>query len=357
MPRHLLTVFLLNRFCTKMSNLTPVQAAQIVALSEDGRSQRYIAQVMNINQSSVSRILRRFRETGVYHRRPVPGRPRCTIPADDRFLRLQALRERHITARKLRNDLSRVRNVQISINSVRNRLREVGIRARMPVTAPLLTRAHRVARLRFARQHVNWNVNDWANILFTDESRFSIFGSDRRIPVYRREGERFAQCNIRSARNFGGGSIMVWGGICLEGHTELAVFRRGSLTADRYIRDVLEEHVIPFAPVIGINFVLMHDNARPHAARITTDYLREVGIQALAWPAVSPDLNPIEHVWEYLERRIRSRNIAPDSLDDLEHALLEEWETLDMEFVRNLIRSLPQRMRAVIRARGGNTRY
>lgn len=64
---------------------------------------------------------------------------------------------------------------------------------------------------------------------------------------------------------------MIWSGICFEAHTVLIVFRHGSLTVGRYIRKVLEENVVTFVPVIGVNFVLMYDNARPHFVRITAD--------------------------------------------------------------------------------------
>lgn len=101
-----------------------------------------------------------------------------------RYLRLQILRTRNDIARQLQNVLSRGRNIRVC---VRNRLRDFGSRSRMQATALLLTRAHRVTRL---------------------------------------------------ARNDGGGSIMIWEGICFEGDIELTVFHRRSLTADRYMRKI-----------------------------------------------------------------------------------------------------------------------
>jgi len=80
----------------------------------------------------------------------------------------------------------------------------------------------------------------------------------------------------------------------------------GALNAGGYIRDVLQEHVEPFATHIGENFLLMHDSARPHKARCVSDFLNAVGIRTMAWPACSPDINPIEHVWDMLSRRLRS---------------------------------------------------
>lgn len=338
-------------------NLSRDQVIRIVSLVEDGRSQRYVANVVGVNQSTVSRAMTRYTETGEYERRPVQGRPRATTPADNRFVTLQALRRRHVTARQLQHDLAVTRNTHVCSETVRSILRGVGIRARVSATAPRLTRQHRVARLAFAREHMHWTVEDWANVLFTDESRFCQYASDRRIPVYRRDGERYSQCNIRPSRNFGGGSIMVWGGISFWGRTELVVLERGTVTADRYIRDILAEHVVPYAPFVGDEFVLMHDNARPHVARIVTDYLQEVNIPVLDWPACSPDLNPIEHIWDYLYRKVRSRDVTPANLQELQEALIEEWNNMEQNYIQDIIRSMPRRCLAAIRARGGNTPY
>lgn len=85
---------------------------------------------------------------------------------------------------------------------------------------------------------------------------------------------------------------MVWGGISLTGRTELVIVN-GTLTAERYILEVLDQHVVSYAPYIGRGFLLMQDNARPHIARVVRNYLEEVEIDTMAWPARSLDLNPI----------------------------------------------------------------
>lgn len=150
---------------------------------------------------------------------------------------------------------------------------------------------------------------------------------------------------------------MVWAGISSEARTDLVLVDGGSMTGARYITTILDEHVAPFAPFVGPNFIFMDDNARPHRARIVNEYLEEVGIVRMNWPSSSPDLNPIEHLWDTLGRRIRSRVPRANNLAELSVVLQAIWDELDQLDVQHLISSMPRRMQAVIRARGGNTNY
>lgn len=173
--------------------------------------------------------------------------------------------------------------------------------------------------------------------------------------------ERYAQCCISERVAYGGGSVMFWGGISYDARTELVFVpgggRGGGLNAARYITEILEDHVVPYAGIFDEGFMLMQDNTPCHTARVTAAYLREVGIDTMVWPAMSPDLHPIEHMWDRLKRNVRARNPAPATVDELKIALTEEWEALPQNYIRKLIKSMKNRLLCVIRARGGNTRY
>jgi hypothetical protein len=102
------------------------------------------------------------------------------------------------------------------------------------------------------------------------------------------------------------------------------------------------------------NGIFQQDNARPHTANITRTYLQQAQLQMLPWPARSPDLSPIEHLWDMMGQRLRLLPRAPHNLDELRHQLQVKWNDIPQE---NLIESMPRRVNACIAVNGDVTHY
>lgn len=176
--------------------LTDRQRWQVVTRLDVGQRQIDIAARFGVSQSVVSRLYDRYRQTGEVAERPGRGRTRVTSARNDRYFVNQTLRSRTLSALKLRQQLRNMRNVNVSVQTVRNRLNDSNLNARRPLKARPLTPRHRRAREQWARTHFRWNRQQWSTVLFTDESLFHLSRADGRIRVWRRTKERYAQCNI-----------------------------------------------------------------------------------------------------------------------------------------------------------------
>ena len=147
---------------------------------------------------------------------------------------------------------------------------------------------------------------------------------------------------------------MVWGGIA-HGIKSQLIIDAGNMTAVRYRDEILRPATVPL--VQQRNLILQQDNARPHVARVCQDFLANNNIAPLTWPPYSPDLTPVEHMWDELDRRVRKRRNPPATLAQLRNALIDEWNNIPMRTVNALVNSIQRRIRAATAARGGHTQY
>mgnify|MGYP001546042603 CR=1 FL=1 len=168
-----------------MRKLTEIQRAKATGLADSGWSNTRIAQHMGVCKRTIARNNSRVRETGGYKDRPRSGRPRATTPREDRRVTSIALRTRFTTVKKITTSVNnaRVGNQRVSQATVRRRLHAAGIRGRKPAKRIILRDHHKRARLAWATTHSRWTLSQWTNVLFTDESRFSLYHSHGRIHV------------------------------------------------------------------------------------------------------------------------------------------------------------------------------
>ncbi|GFX16792.1 transposable element Tc1 transposase [Trichonephila clavipes] len=225
------------------------------------------------------------------------GRPRGTTPADDRYIVLQARRNRCRTAGEIARHTTQATGRPISRFTVARRLHGGGLFAQRPVRCVPLTPAHRRRHSLWCRKHRNWRDNEWGRVLFTDESRFSLSSDSHRILIWRERGSRNHPSNIIERDRYGGRSVLVWGGIMLD--TDLHIFDAGSVNGTRYCNEILLPYVRLFRGAMGLQFLFMDDNAPCHRTVAAEQLLESEDIERMDWPARSPDLNPIEQVWDF----------------------------------------------------------
>ena len=147
---------------------------------------------------------------------------------------------------------------------------------------------------------------------------------------------------------------MVWGGIT-DGHSTRLHFIDGKLNSARYRDEILRPIAVPFVRLHNVTF--QQDNARPHVARICTEFLQAEQVPVLPWPAYSPDMSPIEHLWDVMDRHVRQRVPIPGNVRELRTALGEEWDNIPQATINNLMGSMRRRLTALRDAHGGHTRY
>nr|CAH7749178.1 unnamed protein product [Callosobruchus chinensis] len=266
-----------------------------------------------------------------------------------------ARRERSVTVPVLKSQLQRTFNRVISTATIRRRVLAPGLRCRRPLRVPLLTARHRTARLQWARAHQDWLLPQWRNVLFSDESRFGLVNDDYRERVWRERGGQNRLATAIGVAPYRGRTQMFWGGIRFNARTQL-IHIPGTMTCAYYMQNIINAIFQPLRNEIGDQFIFMDDNARPHRTRAVQQALENKNIARLEWPALSPDMNPIEHVWDYVSRAIFNRNNPPRSTQELIVAATEEWNNIPQEVINNLIISMHRRVDALI-SRGGNTKY
>lgn len=190
-------------------------------------------------------------------------------------------------------------------------------------------------------------------VIFSDEKKFNLDGPDGNHSYWRdlrKEPQYF------SKRNFGGGSLMVWGAFCLHGTLPLA-FPSCKMNSSEYI-NVLQNHLIPFLnDHEADNLVFQQDNAAIHTSKATKQWFSDNDILVLLWPACSPDLNPIENMWAILVKKVYANNKQYNTILELKSAVLKAWQEIDSQLIAKLIQSMKNRIFEVIKNNGGTTKY
>ncbi|UYV64166.1 hypothetical protein LAZ67_2006860, partial [Cordylochernes scorpioides] len=317
----------------------------VIGLKRAGWSIRQIAANTHLGASTVHRLWRRWLEqenVAIYRN---AGATRVTSARVDRRILRQAVAAPQSTCTAILQHVQDTLDHSISTRTISSRLVANGLHSCRPLRRLPLTPPNRRQRLEWCRARSTW-MTEWHRVVFSDESRFCLSSDSRRVRVWRRRGERSNPAAIVERPTVRQRGIMVWGAIAYDSRSPLLRIQ-GTMTAQRYVDDVQRPVTLPYLQGVP-NALYQQDNDRPHTARISQQALQDV--QMLPWPPYSPDLSPIEHVWDIIGRRLHALP-QPHSEDELWQMVEREWRAIPQDAIRTLIDSLPRRVAACIAVR------
>lgn len=238
---------------------------------------------------------------------------------------------------------------KVSVSTVKRVLRKSNLFGRVAIRKPYLSKANIKKRLEWCSQKRNWNDNDWEKVIFTDEAKIELY-PNRKTYVRRGPNESLKPKYVQRTQKFSP-YIMIWGGMRHDG-------KRFLLLADGNVDSKEYQNILTKAlPVLySTRYLWQHDGAPCHRSASTSAFLQNRQIRILdSWPAQSPDLSPIENLWDKLKENVKNRH--PQTRQELWNITKQEFESLPNEYIKKLYESMTRRIKAVINSKGNCTKY
>ncbi len=233
---------------------------RIVALHKDGLDYKKFGNTLKPSCSTVARVIQRFSKTGLTRNRPRKGRSKKLSPCAVRQVQKLASKNRRMSAASIALEVAEVEGQLVSAQTIRHTLQQVGLHGRRPRRKPLLKLAHKKACKQFAEDNLAKSTNYWNHVLWSDESKVNLFGSDGVQHVWWRPGEEYHEnCALPTVKH-GGGSIMVWGCMTTAGTGELQ-FIVGNMDSNMYC-DILKQKMMPFLQKLFSNITTLNTPPR-----------------------------------------------------------------------------------------------
>ena len=343
-----------------MPNVTlkPEEVGQVIGLYKGGAKLKDISSQTGINLRTCQRLVKRFKEEGeqeIPQPKPKPGRPKSVSQHTLRVLRRQLVSQPSITARELKERNPRLL-AGVSLRTVQERIHEdlhfKSFRARRK---PHLTPSQIKKRISFCKKYLEWDLNDWKKVLWTDEATFFVSGStDTRVYRPRGSDANLPQYTVKTVKH--PAYVMVWGAFAHDGVGELVFLPSNVRMNQNHYYELLNIHLQDSFDRSGAS-LLMQDGAPCHTARSVSNWLQDCQVNYINdWPGSSPDFNPIENLWSIMKRRLRDRDTS--TLDLLKRAIEDVWNSFEPDLLQKLVTSVPRRLHECLYKRKGQaTRY
>jgi transposase len=287
-----------------------------------------------------------------------PGRPNAISTSLGRLILRSFLLGTFQTAVDAEKAL-RGQGHKISAETIRRFLKSNKFDSKIKKEALPLTPIRKKNRLAWAKKYRSWTAEDWKKVVFSDETKINRLGSDGKQWTWVKKGDALRDHNVNMTYKHGGGSLMLWGCFTVHGPGFIAKID-GGMDSKLYC-DILEGDFMETLKDYGMNLddvILQQDNDPKHKSKYTTNWMQENNINVLDWPSYSPDMNPIENLWFYLKCQLAAYDTPPTSIAQLWERVGEVWYSkVTSELCLKLINGMPERLEAVIKAKGGATKW
>lgn len=345
--------------------LTDYEKGKIQGMKDCGIGVTQIALTMKRNIRTIMRLLKKARDLSPGHCpavKPKTGRPRKVNAHGLLVMKKAFQKSPRKTLKHLKLDHPqlfgdvKVRTLNLACT------RDLNMRARVAKKKPLLTATHKRKRLEFARKYRNWKTEQWKKVLWSDESTFRVNSESQkkvRRPVYKKGQalgnpyeEKYLQATVKHPPG-----TMVWG--CFSGTAgrgSLYFVPQGkTINAKGYLENILKEKLLITLELHGAEY-FQQDGASVHTAKIVRNWLNDQEFNVIDWPAQSPDLNPIENLWN--EMKMKLEDYDTRSIPKLQDAIKKLWcRDMNLEEFTKYAASMPKRLALVIKNKGGTTKY
>ncbi|SAM85140.1 probable transposase [Ustilago bromivora] len=339
-----------------MPKTTPEKHRSALFHLHNGESICSVAKQLGLSKSTVNHI---SKSASTDVPKSKGGWPKKLQPRHVHFLDHYFELNSTSTVRKACQALQETFQVKACPTTVRKALQYCCYKAWRLVKKPKLLKRHHIAHCKFANEHKDMTVEDWKKVVWSDETKINFFGPDGKQFCWVKNAG-FNSKLVRPTVKFGSGSIMIWGCMMREGVGGMHLVL-GIMNSDQYT-EILNDKLVKTISDLHLqhgytDIIFQQDNDPKHTSKKTTKWLTSNNIKVMEWSVQSPDLNPIKHLWHHLKMRLSKYSTISKSRDELLKRCKAEWAAITPETCRNLIESMPHHIEAVLKAKGGNTKY
>jgi transposase len=343
---------------TKQSrNIDKCIANLIIRAHSEGMDIKTIVSTFTVSKATVFRMLRKNKLTGspLQDSYSHCGRKRKTTPEMDDFILKSVEENRKLLPSQIRPLLEEKFGVTLSLTQIKARLREAGYYGRVCLKKPLLSPLNKFKRLVWAVKHKDWTIEEWKKVMWSDEKKFELFNTKRRTYCRKKINEPLRPDTVQGTVKHGGGNIMVWG--CMGNGATGNLYRIEGIMDKFVYHSILLEQALPSGDKLFGNekWVFQQDNDPKHSSKLCRSFVEEQSLKrnfsVMDWPPQSPDLSPIELLWEEVDRQVQAKKST--NVTDLEVAVKEVWRNMPTTTITKLLERMPLLCQAVIDAKGG----